>query len=423
MAHLWTVDHLQHELVPDAPNSSTLTADGSVIQTVKPENLHFLMQLGVLGPGTISYEISRTAKNDDGSPVVVDQTDGSDMVAAYKTDFALRRADLEDPVMAGMHTSAPSAEDSGDAPLGPVQIAGMDWLHYLDLRVWPYDATLSYVNWPDGFAFNVAAAEIGQLIKDILETVRDLSAAYPGPPDPTATPSYSLGFTVDADDTGVSMDYLISPFDSTTILAMIQQLASAETYAGGYGFEFFMTWDKVFRLVYPSIGDPTSPVFTLEVDATTHVANMRKVGFTNNGPLATHVLGVGSGTANKQGGINKHFPKNSAVYRRIDQVASFAQVADLGALEALTGGTLAFGANPVHEIPVEVDPADIPNFWTVCKPGVYVEVVYDLGVHQINSVQKVVSMDCTVDEEGNETVVLGFNQYYDVSPASGIDDW
>lgn len=414
-APIWTVEHYEHEYVPDAEPSSTLVADGSLIQTVRPENLHFVMQLGQLGPGTVEYEISIDAKDDDDNPVV-----STDFVGPYRTDWLLKRSDLEDPLMGGMHTQI-SGLDS-ETPIEAVQIAGKDWLHYLEKRVWPYDATLSYVNWPDGFRFKVAAGEVGQIVKDILETIRDVSANYPDPPDVLGpNPSYSLGFTVDADSTGVNTNYEISNFDATSIFALIQSLSLMGKTRGG--FDFYMTWDKIFKLIAPEIGHPLSPIFTLEVDGTTHEPNMLSAGFTNTGPEATHVLGVGAGTSTQQGGINKHFPNNSARYRRLDKVANFGNLKNLDTLERLTSLELAYASNPIHEIPVEVEPADIPNFWDIARPGEYVQVIYDLRFHQINSIQRINAMDCRVDTEGVETVQLSFNQFYDASDHSGIGDW
>lgn len=453
-APVWTVEHVNHENVDD----------GSVLQEVRPESLHFVLQLGQQGPGQIDYAISVGAADVDGDPAVSD-----DSVQPYITDFNLKRSDLTDPVMSGMITTV-SGQD-GDPPLEQVQIAGQDWLHYLDLRVWPYDATLSdpvpsgLHAWPDGFVWDFTA-EVGQQIKDILETVRDLSQNYPGTPDDMGTnyrgpwligasylvgdsvndngqiwiaihnntgdeppsanwsaifPSFSLPFLVDADDTGFTTNINLAPFDSTTILALIQGLSQAGLDHGG--FDFYMTFDKIFKLVYPEIGDPDSPVFTLEVDATTHFADMVSAGYTNTGPTGTHVLGTGAGTANRQGGINKHFPASSAVFRRIDQVSDFGNVKDLNLLESLTSLALAFASNPAHQIPIEVNPADIPGFWTVAKPGAYVTVDYDFGFHHVNSTQKIVAMDCAVDTEGVETVTLTFNQFYDASDQSGINDF
>jgi len=424
----WTVEHYEHEFTPVSVGHPEIKDDGALIQTVRPENLHFILNLGVVGPSEIDYEISLSALDEDGNPAVRKNDDGESLIAADRTDFALRRSDIGDPILAGMHTMVPDGQ-AGDECM---KVAGKDWLHYLERRHWPYDAALSYVNWPDGFRFKVTAAEIGQIVKDILETVRDVSPNYPDPPDDD-NPSYSLGFTVDVDDTGKTINFEIPPFESSSIYELVQQLSQMDHPApgSGGGFDFYMSPAKVFRLVYPELGNPAAPIYTLEVDVASELANMLETGFTNTGPTATHVLGVGAGRATRQGGVNKHFRANSARYRRLDKIADFGDVKNLDLLESLTAAELSFEANPIHEIPITIDPnakdadgADLfPGFWSTARPGKYIAVTYDLGFHKIDSVQKIVSMDCTADNHGNETVVLGLNQHYAVDSSTGLADW
>lgn len=428
----WYLDHYEHEFTPVVVGMPAIQFDGNLIQTVRPENLHFVLRLGVLGAEDIDYELSRNALDTGGGGAV-----SEDSVGAYRTDFQLRRSNNPTPfvdpdeilVLAGMHTAAPAGQD-GETPNEFVKIAGKGYLDYLDHRIWPYDADLSYVNWPDGFRFKVVAGEIGQMVKDILETVRDVSPNYPSAPDPPGAgghPSYSMQYIVDCDDTTHNRDYEIAPFETSTILQLITTLAQAEKSQGG--FDFYMYWDNVtdfapkFRLVSPDVGDPTSPIFTLEVDATTHLANIREAEFTNTGPEATHVLGLGAGTASRQGGINKHSRENSARFRRLDKAADFGEVKDLDTLEGLTIESVGFGLQPVHEIPITVDARDITDFWSITRPGQYIQVNYDFGWHTVNSVQRIVEMDCTISLEGEERVVLSLNQYYDPDPADPVTDW
>jgi len=46
----------------------------------------------------------------------------------------------------------------------------------------------------------------------------------------------------------------------------------------------------------------------------------------------------------------------------------------------------------------------------------------DLIQHEINSAQRIVSMDCTVDNEWNERVELGLNQIYNTSSHYGVSE-
>lgn len=400
----WTIDLREH--------------DRTLVATVQPESLHFRMQLGVDGPHEINFETSMQATDEDGQRIVRPA-----FVGPYRNDWYLKRVGVAHPIMAGPLTAPYGGADAAEEH---VKFGGKDWLHRLELRNWPYDFELSYVNWPDGFRFKVAAAEVAQIVKDVLETVRDLSPNFPGPPD-GGNPSYfePRGMTVDVDNTGKTRNYEIARFESSTIYDLIRDLASADKADGG--FDFLITWDRVFRLVYPELGDPNAPVIDLGIDPETGHVNMLAVEQTNAGPTCTHVLGVGAGSANKQGGVNKHFPHNSSIFGRIDKIEDFGDVKDLDALESLTSSYLSFHANPVHEVPVKVDPNQIPDFWTKVRPGRYADVHYDLGYaripNEVNLPQRIVSVECVVDTDGNEEVTLGLNQHFNISANAGLDDW
>jgi hypothetical protein len=404
MSMLWTVDLREH--------------DRTLVATIQPESLHFRMQLGVDGPHEIQFETSLSAEDSDGRPIV-----SPAFVGPYRHDWYLKRAGLAHPLMAGPLTEPYGGADASEQH---VKFGGKDWLHRLELRCWPYNATLSYVNWPAGFRFSVAAAEVADIVKDIVETVRDLSGNFPGPPG-GANPSYfqPSGMNVDVDNTGKTRNYEIARFESSSIYDLIRDLASADKADGG--FDFLITWDRVFRLVYPELGDPSAPVIDLRVDPETGHANMLAIEQTNVGPAATHVLGVGAGTANRQGGVNKHFRNNSEIFGRIDKIEDFGDVKDLAALESLTSSCLSFNAHPHHELPVKVDPNQIPDFWTKVRPGRYADVHYNLGYAKVPNEtpfpQRIVSLDCDVDSDGNEEVTLGLNQHFEISANAGLDDW
>lgn len=407
---LWTVKLYNQDGSSD-PNSKYLVSE------VRPENLHFVKNLGNVGTHEIDFELSLTALDTDGNVAV-----SHAFIGPYRTDFELLRSDLLRPVMAGVITNYGGAS----AGENHVKISGKDYMHWLETRVWPYDATLSYVDWPTGFRFKVAAADIGQIIKDILETVRDVSPNFPAAPGATlATRSFALDFIVDVDSVGKNINFEIGRFDPSTLYDIVTSLAGGSQDDGG--FEFVMTVEKKFRLAAPALGDPDTPALELQVEVDTGFPNMTSTSQTNTGPEATHVLGVGAGTSQRQGGVNKHFRNNSSIFRRIDKVADFGDVKNLDALETLSSEALSFGAYPVHEVAVEVDPNQIAGFWTRTWPGKYANVVYDLGYARIpnedGQPMKIVSMDCTVDLQGSETVVLGLNQKHDTSAFAGLSDW
>ena len=68
--------------------------------------------------------------------------------------------------------------------------------------------------------------------------------------------------------------------------------------------------------------------------------------------------------------------------------------------------------NPQHQVTLKVDPAKIPNFWTVIAPGYTLWINIDLIAHQIDSAQEIVNMNCSVNNEGDAIVDFGLEQVY-----------
>ena len=67
-----------------------------------------------------------------------------------------------------------------------------------------------------------------------------------------------------------------------------------------------------------------------------------------------------------------------------------------------------FRAQEVHEIELTVDPTIVGDFWETIRPGFAIWLRQDLQLHELNSAQRIVSMDCTIDNEWNAEVKLGF---------------
>jgi hypothetical protein len=114
------------------------------------------------------------------------------------------------------------------------------------------------------------------------------------------------------------------------------------------------------------------------------------------------VLGVGAGNVAASGRRQQALPIEQLDLPADRQGRDFGDVKNLDALETLSASeALSFGAYPVHEVAVEVDPNQIAGFWTKVWPGKYANVVYDLGYARIpnedGQPMKIVSMDCTVD--------------------------
>lgn len=380
--------------------------DGGTLGTFLPENFDFTLRMGADGPNEWTHEIS-----------LADPGLRRDLIIPYQADWYLSRDGAS--IDAGMVTSV-------NGRLGDeyFTVAGKNWLHYLERRHYPFmpayatgDVIASGTGWSTSSGTMLMfpdTALIEDIVQTILENVRDWDN------------SYSLDYTVTCDYTGCSWSpnsptdgpYTIEFGDTEWIYDKIQALSQLPKENGG--FEFEITPAKVFRLYYPGKAAEgiANWIFRYEPDGSTSVLDLE---YTNTGPDGTHYLVTGAGVVYKDTRV-RHFRENSAVYRRLDATAEFSNVKSDTMLSGLASEALSFGANPVHEITMSVNAEAVPDFWQIIFPGAYIYVKFDLGFHQIDSIQKVVSMDCHITNEGEETVTLNLNQYYSLSGSAGLPD-
>lgn len=373
---------------------SLIRRDGSIMGIYAPEDLHFVLNID--DPHTIDFNMSIHA--DEAALFRSDEP----ACGPYRTDWSLTRDSLE--IANGIITRT-----SGRGEDEYFSISGQSYLHYLDRRVFPYD--LYYSNtignrvWAAG-GYIASETPVNTILEDIL--------LYTDQKD-----AYGLGFTCNIDAIPFApLVWQINPADSETILAKVKTFSEAMYGVGSFDFE--MTKAKVFRAYAPEKGDHTSPVITLFRDPGNKTTEITSLSYTNDGPIATHVIGTASG-----GGlpINKDFPESSAAYRRLDVVRDFSQSIKVpDQLDNRVSSEISLDAFPVHEIPITVNANEIAGFWTKVEPGLYIRILYDLRWHIIDSSQKVVSMDCSVTNEGDENVSFGLNQWRDRSGAAGYDN-
>jgi hypothetical protein len=374
----WTIVHLDHDEVE--------------IDTFHPENLQFNLEKGENGPHTINYEISRSA--DNVAPL---------FVRPYVTDFELYRD--TDLILAGMHTMFSVNSDEEHCKIG-----GKGWLHYLERRFWPFDPNdpdahkVKHTGSPtpddpgEGFAYKEFDLDPMQIIADILDEV-------------LAEPE-SLAITYSLTNIGETVDiYTIDLIDTENILSKIQSLAQRDPG----DFDFWITNAKQFQRANPRIydlaivDDDTEAEHIFEAsDLDTGLNNVR---FTNTGPEQTRLYGQGVSQAIERVSRREYIP-GSEQFRLLEGHTSFGDVSDSTSVSRLTRKKMLFGLNPVHEITIEVVTEQISNFWTRFKPGIGIWLYADLEGWDIQSAQEVVTMNCSIDNEGNELVTLKLNQIY-----------
>lgn len=381
---LWTVEYKRHS--------------GEVLGIVAPENLHFVLNIDE--PHTLEFEQSIF------NTVTSIFRGDAPSAGPYQTDWALKRDAFT--VATGIVTRL---EGQGGSEF--FTISGQSYLHYLDRRIFPFQLTYSNsISNPSGTGARIWAGggyyaiqtNVDQILLDILDYVDNIDI-------------YGLTFTTDIDPIDFApFFYSIEGGDSESILSKVRALSELQYKAGGFDFE--MTKNKVFKAYYPEKGSYTDPVIVIYVDSDGNTT-ATELGFANTGPEATHVLGSGGGGWLP---VNKDFPESSAKYRRLDSAHDFGDnVKSADMLDNMTSSHLSLGANPVHEVPITVNANEIENFWQAVEAGFYAYVQYDLGWHKIDSSQKIVSLDCTITNEGDENVAFGLNQYYDRSLYAGYD--
>jgi hypothetical protein len=367
----------------------------SLIEGFRPENLHFT--LNKKGIHTVQYERSHAAGV------------SHDFVGAYRTDFEL---DWEDPVTSsmspivyGMHVPAPTTEKGS----GFTTIYGKDWKHYLERRHYPFNP-LS-INQFDlhspmaGYAI-YRNADVAAHIKDLLDQTLGMAN------------SLAITYPTLTTNLGIPVDFQLAHADSTTILTFIDQLSGVDP-----GFDYDILTTKELRLYSPhkyNILVASNSAYANYIFDSSN-ANLITDGptFANNGPLATHWLGLGSGVGDGKMGVALGYSASQAVYRRLDQVQDYSEVKKASDLRLRAMKDFSFALNPQHEITFSVQAEKIANFWVLFRPGEAIWLDSELTSHQIQSGQEIVQMDCVADGSGGCTVSFGLNQIY--TGTAGVD--
>jgi hypothetical protein len=384
----------------------------NTIKSFRPEN--WSAELNIRSPDTISLEISFSALDMSGSTIV----SSHDFIGPYRHGWLLRYGWV--PISAGLITSVETELGSDFMSVG-----GKDWMHYFERRQFPFngDPTVSgndhgqleaFSGSKPGFLYTAGNVDISVHLTNILNTVLAKANSWPI--------TYTLA------SIGTNIKYPIQLGDQRFVSDFIQEMSDIAP-----GFDFETTWDMKFQIASPyfygdpstfDITDSTRPEWAYVFDQSDDAHTPYNLRFTNNGPLATHVSGYGSGNVgNGQHGtlvVTKGYAGGSAQFHRLDASYDFSTIRNRLDLDKKTSKELAYGLQPQHEIPVTVLPNQITNFWTKFKPGRAIFINQELVYHQINSGQRIVTMTINDAEgQGDPTVELGLNQVYDTSDSIG----
>lgn len=414
---------------------SDITATAFVII---PEQLHWTEKISDVGD--IDFQISIKAKVL--SDVIVSPTELDfssffpDPLGPDRFWFELFLGSRDDARTGINRMWGVLRQESGAWRADSMKVAGKDILSTFERRVFPFDPRPAHVN-----DFVIGSPDAGQSLKVIAgDTITDiltpvltkvLSVANSEPIGiGTLTPS------------GLTLDYTLSLGDTTFIKSIIDdlaqnQVADASSNVGGFDYWADPFAGSDFKVGVPKrYGDPATIVAggaascALNFDETdpTQIAGVLDVQFTNDGPNGTHVKGFGSGL-NGNLGVAIGYDAAQIIYGRIDDPVQFGNVTKQSQIAALVRDKLSFDVNPVHEITVTIDPNALagtnPNgfsFWNTIFPGMAVYLKFNLDWHNLDSPHQIVSMECTQNDEGDQTVVLGLNQIYDTTGLTGTSE-
>lgn len=341
----WTVIHYNH--------------DGNKLAEVAPEQLSWGRYLN--RPGYINYDVDYQ--------VFAARPQN---VGAYRTDFALMRNDL--PIIAGLHTAV-----SADMDELVIHVAGYGWLHYLEMRVWPFamgkDQSASGMSW--------FATDVGDIVTDMVNTV--------------STTGESVEFVMQSAQLGITTNYRIEPADSENIFEKITSLSQQKP-----GFDFQCTNDKQFIMYVPEKGDYVRD-YSLELGR-----NVKSVHYGDNGPVGNAVLGVGAGSATKVGYGTQDLDAQ-AIYRRLDQIEDFGDDPNTSNITRMTRQQLDRSKNPNLDIWVSVYPEEFDKAYTSADVGDYMHVIADMEYVQLDDYFRITGIEGYLNAQGDEQLVFTFN--------------
>lgn len=402
----WFIDSMDH--------------DFNVYQVYNPENLHFTKRIRAVEDA--DWEVSDSAIDTADQPVVFRNVDtDEDAFKPWKHMYRLRLMEegVETKIMAGPITLTNMAKGRDF-----IKVGGKDWMHYFERRGIPFNplaspnGPFSVTNTfgptsppPTGLSYQEAARDVALIVKDILEFVM--------------AQSFSLPISNSLSAIGITSNFALSLGDTSKLLAIFDGIAEIWP-----GFDYRISYDREFVMWTPfRFGDPdTTADDGPDGDNIAYAFGdyyghpVVNVEYTNTGPQATHLFGLGAGLGSTQLGKALGASDIQEGYWRIDDDVNLGdQAKTQEILNNRTRKEFIFRAQEVHEIELTVDPQTVPDFWNVIRPGFAIWLREDLIQHEINSAQRVVSMELIKNNENDQQVKLGLNQIYNTSTHYGVD--
>lgn len=360
---------------------------GAILGEFRPVNLEFTLRNNE--PEDISYDIPLAAPG---------RVWG--FVGPKRTTFELWLGNHN--ILSGIHSFVNSRR--GEEVF---HVQGKGWLWYLDNRHYPFNGAVPYE-----FLHGTATDQAGlayQIYADPATIITDLL-------DITLARPHSVDFTYSLSPVGWKQGFRIELADTTSLFQHINQMSQAEPGSFDFGVrtnrEFWITSPHVFPDA--ARDDPSACVWVL--DHFIHPEDLIESEFENNGPLGTHIVGLGAGTSS-QLALSYGWDFEQNIFKRWDMSVDFPDVMtdinhpDAGAtLRRLTQAHFSAGLYPQHSIPLTVKPDNIPDFWHKFIPGHAIWVRQDYEGQNIDGAYKLNGITGKYNTQGEAIAELDVEQ-------------
>jgi hypothetical protein len=391
--------------------------------SVYPENCN--CDRMIRGVGNITFQLSFSATDQDGNPAVTAPAlVGSSWVpfiGPYRTYWRLRYGNQM--IMAGILTNTSSAKGSDF-----MSISGKTWEHLFEKMIYPDNARAGYPNdyvfsnsfqgdeYPTG-AGNATPTDLVYEAhnRDLIRILRDIvTMAQSGTASNPILHRVPIDLSAINGLSGVKHLYFTYTWgDLSTMDQAIAQLADYDV-----GFDWWITYGGQLQWASPyRYGSPDSPFL---FDTLTDTSPGTDITFNNNGPIATHIIGTGTGWATGTA-LRRSWGSldNQIFFCRLDTSQDFGDERNVDALNKRTIKQLNLDVQPQHEIPLVMKPSEFTNYWTNYRVGRAIGMTMDFFYHKVISPQQLVSFQANITNEGESTVNWTIQQIYPINMDAG----
>lgn len=288
-----------------------------------------------------------------------------------------------------------------------VHVFGKGWLWYFQNRHYPFDGL-------DATAFLGGSASSGgglayQAKKDPARIIDDIAGTILARPN-----SYPINLITNT--VGVTIPFRIELADTTSLFDHIVELSNGATEQNA-SFDFLCDPYMNFGMYVPHRysaavrnDPPSGPAACVHTFSHfVHPEELTDSEFENDGPLGTHIMGIGAGTSS-QLVRSLGYAFEQGIFGRWDMTSEWSDVMTDTRLLQLTQAAFSAGLYPQHNIPLTVKASSIPGFWDIFVPGEAIWIRQDYEAQNIDGAYRMLNIHGSADENGEILVDFELDQ-------------